>query len=141
MTDRDYVLGTHDAEIERLGLQHRVWRARALDVWQRAGIGEGQTVIDVGAGPGYAALDLAEIVGATGRVIAVERSRRFLDTLNVTARQRGFTNIATLEADVVDTAFGEQVADATWCWPAPIRWSGSNVSLLIDAVPSVSWPA
>ena len=26
-------------------------------------------------------------------------------------------------------------------WPAPIRWSGWNVSLLIDAVPSVSWPA
>ena len=138
MTDRDYVLGTHDAEIERLGLQHRVWRARALDVWQRAGIGEGQTVIDVGAAPGYAALDLAEIVGATGRVIAVERSRRFLDTLNVTARQRGFTNIATLEADVVETAFGEQVADATWCrWVLSfVRNPDAVVAHLADALKS-----
>jgi SAM-dependent methyltransferase len=117
MTDRDYVLGTHDAEIERLGMQHRVWRARALDVWQRAGFKLGQTVIDVGAGPGYAALDLAEIVGEKGRVIAVERSRRFIDALEDMARRRGLGNITTLEADVVDASFGEGVADAAWC-----RW-------------------
>ena len=59
MSERDYVLGTHDAEVERLGLQHRVWRERARDAWARAGIAAGQTVIDVGAGPGYAAIDLA----------------------------------------------------------------------------------
>ena len=29
--ERDYVLGTHDDEVMRLGLQHRVWRPRALD--------------------------------------------------------------------------------------------------------------
>src|SRR4051812_15986075 len=69
MNDRDYVLGTHDEEVERLGLQHSVWRAKALDGWRRAGIGAGMTVLDVGAGPGFAATDLAEIVGAEGRVI------------------------------------------------------------------------
>lgn len=117
MSDRDYVLGTHDAEIERLGFQHQVWRARALEAWGRAGIGVGDTVIDVGAGPGYAAADLAEIVGSRGRVIAIERSRRFLDALQQHARQRGLSNISTIEADVVETAFGEGIADAAWC-----RW-------------------
>jgi SAM-dependent methyltransferase len=117
MSERDYVLGTHDAEIERLGMQHRVWRPRALDAWQRAGIAAGQTVIDVGAGPGYASLDLAEMVGGTGRVIAVERSRRFLDALEHMAHQRGLANITTTEADVVDASFGEAVANASWC-----RW-------------------
>ena len=117
MSDRDYVLGTHDAEIERLGLQHRVWRPRALAAWQRAGIAAGQTVIDLGAGPGYAALDLAEIVGSRGRVIAVERSRRFLDALESMARGRGLANITTVAADAVDAPFGEAVADASWC-----RW-------------------
>jgi ubiquinone/menaquinone biosynthesis C-methylase UbiE len=117
MSERDYVLGTHDAEIERLGMQHRVWRPRALDAWQRAGIAAGQTVIDVGAGPGYASLDLAEIVGSAGRVIAVERSRRFLDALEDMARRRGLGNITTVETDVVDASFGENVADASWC-----RW-------------------
>jgi hypothetical protein len=27
--ERDYVLGTHDDEIARLGLPHSVWRARS----------------------------------------------------------------------------------------------------------------
>ena len=79
--ERDYVLGTHEEEIERLGLQHRVWRPRALDAWARAGFSRGQTLIDVGCGPGHATLDLAEIVGPSGRVVAVDRSRRFLDAV------------------------------------------------------------
>ena len=70
-TDRDYVLGTHDQELARLGLQHRVWRPVVLDCWQRAGITVGKRVLDVGAGPGYATVDLAEIVGPTGEVIAL----------------------------------------------------------------------
>jgi SAM-dependent methyltransferase len=67
--DNDYVLGTNDAEIARLSLQHRVWRATALDAWMRAGIRAGAAVVDVGAGPGHATLDLAELVGSTGRVV------------------------------------------------------------------------
>ena len=76
--EQAYVLGTHDEEIERLGLQHRVWRARMLEAWSEAGITEGSRVLDVGCGPGYATLDLAEIVGPTGTVVALERSERFL---------------------------------------------------------------
>ena len=60
--DRDYVLGTHNEELARLGLQHRVWRPVVLDCWHRAGITVGKRVLDVGAGPGYATVDLAEIV-------------------------------------------------------------------------------
>jgi hypothetical protein len=36
--DKDYVLGTHDEEIARLGLQHRVWRPIVLECWRKAGI-------------------------------------------------------------------------------------------------------
>ena len=75
MADREYVLGTYDEEIERLGLQHRVWRAHMTDCWKRAGLSVGQKVLDVGAGPGYATLDLAQIVGPLGRVAALELSR------------------------------------------------------------------
>lgn len=119
MTDRDYVLGTHDAEIARLQLQHRVWRARMFDAWRRAGITQGQTVVDVGSGPGYASLDLAEIVGPKGRVIAVERSARFLDVL----RHAGAGNVTTIEADITETPVGERIADAAWC-----RWVFSWVT-------------
>ncbi len=115
--DRSYVIGTHDAEIERLGVQHRVWRAGVLDFWRLGGLTEGMTVIDAGAGPGHATLDLAEIVGPTGRVIALERSRRFLDTLEARARQRGITNIQTIEIDLADFDWSSVRADILWC-----RW-------------------
>jgi hypothetical protein len=63
--EADYVLGTHDDEVARLGLQHRVWRSVVTECWHRVGITHGWRVIDVGAGPGYATADLAEIVGPT----------------------------------------------------------------------------
>lgn len=117
MTEKDYVLGTHDEEIERLGLQHRVWRPRALDAWRRAGVTAGQTILDVGCGPGYAALDLAEIAGASGRVVAVDRSRRFLDFLEAVCRQRGIRNIESLEIDLDRGALPPETVDAAWA-----RW-------------------
>lgn len=115
--DRDYVLGTHDAEIQRLGVQHNVWRPYALAAWQRAGFTAGQTVLDVGCGPGYATLDLAELVGETGRVIAVDRSRRFLDALEARRAARGLDNVRVIEGDLDDVSFGDQVANGAWC-----RW-------------------
>src|SRR5579863_8753651 len=75
----DYVLGTHDEEIARLGTQHQVWRPHMLDAWGRAGLTRGSSMVDFGAGPGYATCDAAEIVGPQGRVTAVERSAAFLE--------------------------------------------------------------
>ena len=112
--ERDYVLGTHDDEIARLGLQHRVWRPRALDAWRRAGFTVGQTLLDVGCGPGYAALDLAEIVGPAGRVVAIDRSRRFLDALEAARRLRGLDQIATHELDLDEAPLPAVAADGAW---------------------------
>jgi len=115
--EKDYVLGTHDEEIERLGLQHRVWRPRASDAWRRAGFGVGQTLIDLGCGPGYAAIDLAEIAGPSGRVVGIDRSRRFLDVLEERVRQRGLTNLETLERDLDEGALPSLEAHGAWA-----RW-------------------
>ncbi len=115
--DRDYVLGTHDDEIARLGLQHRVWRPRVLDAWRRAGFAPGHTLLDVGCGPGWATLDLASIVGPSGRVFALDRSRRFLDTLNAAQRARELSTIATYELDLDEGPWPQVMADGAWC-----RW-------------------
>src|SRR5439155_774220 len=104
----------------RLGLQHRVWRPRATDAWRRAGFTVGHTLIDLGCGPGYAALDLAEIVGATGRVVAIDRSRRFLDALGATARQRGLAHLGELGLEIIASRLLVDVArprDYLWQWP------------------------
>jgi len=116
-SDRDYVLGTHDEEIERLGLQHVVWRPRALDAWRRAGFTRGSRLIDFGAGPGYATLDLADVVGAEGQVIALERSRRFLDRLAAAVDARGLSQVRAVEIDLAGGLAGLDGADGAWC-----RW-------------------
>jgi SAM-dependent methyltransferase len=115
--DREYVLGTHDDEISRLALQHRVWRPRALDAWRRAGFTIGQTLLDLGCGPGHAAIDLAEIVGPSGRIVAVDQSRRFLDALEATCRHRGLANITPLELDLNAADLPAVGADGAWA-----RW-------------------
>lgn len=98
--EHEYVLGTNEAELERLGLQHRIWGAQAYSLWERSGFKPGQTILDVGCGPGFGAFDLAAIVGAAGRVIAVDSSQRFLTYLRSQCGARGVTNIDVRQADV-----------------------------------------
>src|SRR6476661_8517008 len=113
----EYVLGTADAEIWRLGMQHAVWRSDATHAWRIAGFRPGSTIIDVGCGPGFAALDLAELVGPTGRVHAIDQSARFTAHLDAQAAARGIANIATTTADLDGFEFDGLSADGAW-----IRW-------------------
>jgi SAM-dependent methyltransferase len=123
MSDSEYVLGTDPVEIERLGLQHRIWRPYVLDAWQRAGIGPGCAVVDLGCGPGHASLDLAREVGPAGRVIAVDQSRRFLDHLERRARDAGLSNVHLVERDL-DTPAVPLFREKGWLSPFFVwcRW-------------------
>jgi len=121
--DRDYVLGTHDEELARLGLQHRVWLPVVLDCWHRAGVTVGKRVLDVGAGPGYATVDLAEIVGPTGEVIALERSQNFVRAMEEACRARSLTNVKIHEIDLMTDDLPAVDYDFAWC-----RWVVSFVN-------------
>ena len=113
----DYVLGTHDAEIGRLQLQHGIWRALVHDCWKRAGISKGQRVVDIGCGPGFASIDLAEVVGPDGEVIGIERSERFIEYAKALCQSRGLNTVSFQHADVMTDELAMQGADAIWC-----RW-------------------
>jgi SAM-dependent methyltransferase len=119
----DYVLGTHDEEIERLGVQHRVWQPLMLDAWIRAGIGLGSHFADFGAGPGFATIDAAAMVGPGGEVTAIERSRHFLNfAKNQVSRQR-FSWVRFVQADLDADELALQGIDLAWC-----RWVASFVT-------------
>ena len=96
----EYVLGTGADESARLGLQHRLWSAATHNLWQRARVQPGMTVLDVGCGPGHAALDLAQIVGAKCRVIAIDESATFLKQLHDQENARKQHNIERVLGDV-----------------------------------------
>lgn len=115
--EREYVLGTGDVEIERLRLQHTVWRADATAAWRSAGFAPGHTILDVGCGPGFATLDLAELVGSDGRVLAIDQSTRFLEHLRSQCAARGVTNVSVTQHDLADAAFDLAIADGAW-----LRW-------------------
>jgi SAM-dependent methyltransferase len=119
--DRDYVLGTHNEELARLGLQHRVWRSVVLDCWQRAGITVGKRVLDLGAGPGYATIDLAEIVGPTGEVVALERSENFIRAMEQGCRS--LANVKIHQLDLMTDELPNGDYDFSWC-----RWVMSFVN-------------
>lgn len=132
IAERDYVLGTEDEEIARLGVQHRVWRPHVFDAWRRARIGVGSRVIDVGCGPGFATLDLAAHVGPAGHVLAVERSDRFRAFLHDQLAAQSIRNVRVAEVDLARDAIGAVDYDAAWC-----RWVACFVTAPRTLVKSV----
>jgi ubiquinone/menaquinone biosynthesis C-methylase UbiE len=113
----DYVLGAEDAEVRRLGLQHLVWRPRASDAWRRGGFTVGQHLLDVGCGPGHATLDLAAIVGTSGKVSAIDRSEKFLTSLRSRLSRQSIHNVELLAIDLDQGALPQLRGDGAWC-----RW-------------------
>lgn len=116
---REYVLGTAADELERLGIQHRLWGASAHDLWRLANIEPGRRVLDVGCGPGHASMDLAMLVGTTGSVVGIDESAGFIDHLNAQAAARSLRQAIGRVGDVMDLPHDllEGSFDAAW-----IRW-------------------
>ena len=75
----DYVLGTRDDEMARLSRQHDLWRDECENAWTFGDIRSGSRVLDIGCGPGVATVDLANIVGESGRVVGLELSPRYVE--------------------------------------------------------------
>lgn len=132
LEDDDYIIGTTDQEIERLGLQHAIWREDALRAFREARIKPGMTVLDLGSGPGFASFDLSRLVGPSGKVIAVDQSRLFLDALEDGARHRNLRNIEVIEADLADLDWASLQCDAVWS-----RWCLSFVPNAVTVLQGV----
>ena len=126
--EKPYLLGTDPEEGGRLETQHRLWSQEAHDLWDRARFGPGDRLLDLGCGPGFAALELANRVGASGQVLAVDESARFIETLVQEAVRRGLAQLAArvervealrLEPGCLDGAFARWL----FCFlpdPAPV---------------------
>ncbi len=118
--EREYLFGTGDDELARLGLQHALWSEVAARGWEHAGFRQRQALLDVGCGPGYTTFDLARLVGPHGRVHGVDISERFVAHLRGQARIRGASNVTAEVTEIahlsVDAEFDGAFARWVLCY-------------------------
>jgi ubiquinone/menaquinone biosynthesis C-methylase UbiE len=70
-------------------------------------IAEGQAVADLGCGPGFYSLGLAECVGHEGMVYAVDSDEKAIRALEKKADKRGYHNIEARVSSASDLSFIE----------------------------------
>src|ERR1700752_5309475 len=86
-TTSEYALGYNAAEQPRLIRQATRIAPVTERLFREAGIGPGQSVLDLGSGVGDVAMLVARLVGPSGEVVAVERDRNSI--AKATARGAG----------------------------------------------------
>ena len=117
MTDRanEYRFGYSVKELERLGNQHNVWAEDNRRLLARAGFDVGDTIVDLGCGPGYTTLDLASLVGPEGKVIGVDRDEESsLSMLKAKAEASGLSNIETRACELEAFDLPEESVDGVY---------------------------
>jgi len=112
-----YILGTDEQELYRLGLQHQVWASEAQKGWNLAQFSSGQTILDLGCGPGFCSKELAFLTGPKGKIIGIDRSKNYIDYLNKTA-QLHHLNIKGIVADFNYMNLEDESLDGRYC-----RWA------------------
>ena len=112
-----YILGTDQLELHRLGIQHQVWASEAQQGWNNAHFNAGQTLLDLGCGPGFCTKELAYITGASGKVIGVDKSEGFIAHLNQVAKLDHLP-IDAICADFNDLKLTPNSLDGMYC-----RWA------------------
>jgi len=112
-----YILGTDQEELFRLGVQHQVWASEAQEGWRLAGFKAGQTLLDLGCGPGFCTKELAYIAGTSGKLIGVDQSAFYIEHLNKVA-QLQYLNIEGIAADFNSMKLSAESIDGMYC-----RWA------------------
>jgi len=122
----DYLLGSSDAEHERLILQAIRLAPVTERFFRETGIGLGQRVLDVGSDVGDVAMLLAWLVGSSGEVVAIERDARSINRARSRASQRGLRNVTFVQTDIAqfssDASFEQRLAGSySSFFPIPSR--------------------
>ena len=105
----DYLLGSSDAEHQRLIRQAIRLAPVTESFFREAGIGPGQHVLDLGSGVGDVAMLVARLVGPSGEVVAIERDAGSISRARGRMAETGLHNVKFVESDIAhfstDTRF------------------------------------
>jgi ubiquinone/menaquinone biosynthesis C-methylase UbiE len=112
-----YILGTDLQELHRLGIQHQVWASEAHTGWKLAKFNAGQTLLDLGSGPGFCAKELAYLTGSSGKVIAIDKSPSYINHIQKIATLEEL-NIEAICSDFSEMELAPKGLDGMYC-----RWA------------------
>ncbi|MEM3096212.1 MAG: methyltransferase domain-containing protein, partial [Nitrososphaerota archaeon] len=82
-----------------IGSRIRRWIQNPYKLLALLELGRGQSFLDIGCGRGFLTLPAAHIVGAEGRVYAVDTSAKYLTELRKRVKSLNLSNVSILETD------------------------------------------
>jgi ubiquinone/menaquinone biosynthesis C-methylase UbiE len=112
MTGPDqYVLGYRMAEQERLQEQAQQLAHESNWLFEQIGVEHGARVVEIGCGPHGCLELLSKRVGASGRVVGVERSADAVTLARKMVSERGLGNVEVFERDARSTGLPRAAFD------------------------------
>ena len=91
----------------------RHWLFDPRKTLKGADLRAGQTVLEVGCGTGFFTLSAAEMIGDTGRLIAMDPLSDFVDRVRDKARVAGLNQIEVVRRDALHTGLPADSIDVT----------------------------
>jgi SAM-dependent methyltransferase len=95
----EYVLGSHEAEIERLDLQAAAIAPATALLLRQSGLREGMRVLDLGTGLGHVAFEVARLVGPSGEVVGIDQADALLEVADRRRAEAELQNVRFEQAD------------------------------------------
>ena len=82
-----------------LNMVTRLGAASPESLLRNTGLGSGQTVADIGCGPGLFAIPAAHVVGPQGGVYAVDTEQTMLDIVDERSAKESLAHVVTVLSD------------------------------------------
>lgn len=110
-----YILATGFKDVKRLQLLHQVYGPGTEAIFHRIGLRPGMRVAELGCGSGNTACWVAEQVGPSGSVVAVDISEEQIEQARQQAAKRHLQNIDFHVADAYSPRLPEGSFDLVYC--------------------------
>lgn len=135
----DYTLAVSEAEIARYRLMAQQALAQEAQQLALAGVAPGAVVADVGCGPAAMSVELAAMVGPSGRVVAVEREESARAAAHRVIGESGAGNVELREGTATATGIAPDSVDVAMMRHV-LAHNGGDEQAIVDHLASLVRP-
>ena len=107
----EYILGSSDAERERLVRQSAAHEPEAIWLLDQVGVQPGWRAVDFGCGPLGILNLLADRVGPTGAVVGLDNEPRMLEMARACVAERGLQNVQLIRGEAASSGLPRAAFD------------------------------